>query len=425
MRSRSNALAAAALATLLTCGWSAAAAHAQNQPGSDSPSQAETAIRPQHAPEVAPGRRPLMELLDSVGLAQPIESAGFNIYGHVQGSYTWNFDKPDSDINAFRIFDFEHDEPNLNQLDFTVERAVDYRADKFDVGGRVEFLYGSDAGLIHSNGLFDWYDGPRDPENQWDLLQAYVDVTLPVGTGLRIRAGKFVNFVGYETINPTTSGIVDFYSRSLIFFQYPFTHTGVIGTYDLSEDVTLTAGISRGDNQSTEDNNDMVSFLGSINWVLADQWALYLSNSTGPEQDDDDDNIRTTWDATLYYTPTERFTSAANVYFVFEEDGTIDDDGNVEDGMLFALSLLAAYDLSDALTLKGRVEWLHSEDNYRFGVDDIYEATVGLTIRPFPNDRWGRNLKIRPEVRYDYSPDDPFEGDSDQVTAAVDVVITF
>jgi len=26
-------------------------------------------------------------------------------------------------------------------------------------------------------------------------------VVVPVGTGLRLRMGKFVNFVGYETIN--------------------------------------------------------------------------------------------------------------------------------------------------------------------------------------------------------------------------------
>ena len=84
MRSRTK-VAAAALATLLSCGWSA---FAQNQPGPEVPSVAETAIRPQHTPEVPPGRRPLMELLDRAGLARPLDDAGINIYGHVQGSYT-------------------------------------------------------------------------------------------------------------------------------------------------------------------------------------------------------------------------------------------------------------------------------------------------------------------------------------------------
>jgi hypothetical protein len=369
-----------------------------------------------------PPRRPLMMLLDQAGLAEPLDKLGLNLYGHIEGGYTWNFDDPDDNLNPFRIFDFEHDEPLLNQIDLTIERFVDYRKDRFDIGFRVEWLYGGDAGLIHSNGLFDWYDGVRDPENQFDLFQAYIDVTLPLGTGLRIRAGKFANFVGYETVNPTTGGIVDFYSRSLIFFNYPFTHTGIIGTYDLSKSVTLTLGISRGDNQSTEDNNDAIAFLGSLNWVINEQWALYVSNSTGPEQPDDESDLRTTWDATLFFNPSKELSTAANVYYVFEESAA----GDGGDANLIAFALLAAYQINPTFTIKGRAEWVHDDDQYRLGtVEDVFGFTVGLTIRPFPDDDIGRNLKIRPELRWDHSPDDPFDGNSDQFTAAVDVVFTF
>jgi len=384
----------------------------QNYSASPNPAQATT---PAH-------RRPLMELLDRAGMAKPLDELGLNIYGHVEAGYTWNFDDPDDELNPFRIFDFEHNEPILDQLDFTIEREVNYRKNKFDVGFKAEMMWGADAGIIHSNGLFDWYDGIRKPENQWDLTQAYVDVVIPVGTGLRLRMGKFVNFVGYETINPTTGGIVDFYSRSLIFFNYPFTHTGIIGTYDITKEITLTLGISRGDNQSTEDNNSAISFLGSVNWVLSDQWAVYVSNSTGPEQPDNESDYRTTWDGTLFFTPSKEFNAAANVYYVFEQSGAADGD----DAQLIAFALLGAYQFSPMLALKGRVEWFHDPDNYRLGpVDDIYEATVGLTIKPFPNDQWGQNLKIRPEVRWDHSPDAAFHGDDNQVTFGVDVVVTF
>lgn len=379
--------------------------------------------RPQPMPGVAPGRRPLMELLDMAGAAKPLEDLGLNIYGHAEASYTWNFDDPDDDLNPFRVFDFEHDDPTFNQLGLVVERAVDYRKNEWNLGFRMEWLYGADASLIHANGLFDYYDGVRDPENQWDLFQLYADLTVPVGTGLRVRVGKFANLVGYETVDPTTGGIVDFYSRSLIFFNYPYTHTGVLFTYDITKDVTLTAGISRGDNQATEDNNDSISFLGSVNWVINDQWALYVSNSTGPEQDENDSDLRTTWDATLYYSPTKDTTAALNFYFIHDSDAAADGD----DAHLFAVALLGAHRLNDMFTLKARAEYLTDPDDYRFGeVDDIYEVTLGLTIRPFPNDKWGRNLKIRPEVRWDYSPDGPFDGGDDhQFTAAIDVVVTF
>jgi hypothetical protein len=387
------------------------------------PSQPYTSARPTLLQGTqAPARRPLMELLDRAGVAKPLQDAGINIYGHVEAGWTWNFDDPSDNLNPFRIFDFEHNEPILDQLDFTVERAVDYRKNKFDVGFKGEIMYGADAGIIHSNGLFDWYDGIRKPENQWDLTQAYVDVVVPVGTGLRLRMGKFVNFVGYETINPTTGGIVDFYSRSLIFFNYPFTHTGIIGTYDITKEVTLTLGISRGDNQSTEDNNDAISFLGSVNWVINEQWALYVSNSTGPERTDNNSDYRTTWDGTLFFTPTKELTAAANVYYVWEAGGAADGS----DAQLYALALLASYQFDPMFALKGRVEWIHDGDNYRLGpIEDIYEATLGLTIRPFPNDQWGSNVKLRPEVRWDHSPDDAFHGDNNQFTFGIDVVVTF
>src|SRR5437867_1040151 len=79
-----------------------------------------------------PRRRPLMDLLDRAGVAKPLEDAGINIYGHVEAGWTYNFDNPSDDLNPFRIFDFEHNEPILDQLDFTIERAVDYRKNKFD-----------------------------------------------------------------------------------------------------------------------------------------------------------------------------------------------------------------------------------------------------------------------------------------------------
>jgi hypothetical protein len=379
------------------------------------------------APTPPSDRRPLMRLLDQAGVGKTLDQWGLAIYGHADAGYTYNFDDPSSELNPFRIFDFEHDDPTFNQLDLTVERAVSYRdaakRDKWDVGFRMEWLYGADASIIHSNGLFDWYDGIRSPENQWDLFQAYVDVVVPLGTGLRVRFGKFANFVGYESVNPTTGGIVDFYSRSLTFFNYPFTHTGILFTYDIAHNVTLTAGISRGDNQSTEDNNDSIAFLGSINWVINDQWALYVSNSTGPEKTDNNSDYRVTLDGTLFFIPTKQFTSAFNAYYVWEQDS----GDNGDDAQLIALSLLAAYDLNRYITLKGRAEWIHDDDGFRLGagVSDIYELTVGLTIHPFPNDPWGRNIKVRPEIRWDHSPDEAFNGDDDQVTGGIDVVVTF
>ena len=290
---------------------------------------------PKYLAETAP-RRPLMYMLDQSGAAGKLDESKINIYGHIQLGWTHNFDEPSTGQNAFRSFDFEHDEHTLNQISLAIQRFVDYRENKWDVGFLMEWMYGGDAGLIHANGIFDWYDGVRDPENQFDPVQFYVDVTMPFLNGSRVRVGKFANLVGFESINPTQD-FIGFYSRSFVFGTgYPFTHLGALYTFDIdaARRWTLTAGITRGDEQGFEDNNDVPAFLGSLNWQINDEMSLYLANSTGPEQPGNDSDYRTTWDATLYWKPTDKCRFLANVYFIYDAAG----DPVGDSGVLYAFA---------------------------------------------------------------------------------------
>jgi hypothetical protein len=369
-------------------------------------------------------RRPLMDLLRKTPLGPTLDNAGISIYGHVEVGYTYNFDSPDNNQNAFRLFDFEDQEFILDQLNLTVERRVDYRRNQFDVGGLVEWIYGADAGLIHANGVFDWYDAARDPENQFDPTQFYVDVTLPVLNGVRLRAGKFANLVGFESINPTTD-FIGFYSRSFVFGTgYPFTHTGILATFDLNpaRTVTFTGGVTRGDDQGFEDNNDSVSFLGSVNWKINDRMALYVANSTGPEQAGNDSDYRTTWDVTFFWQPTDQVRVLANGYFLYDNAGAADGGS----GYLYALALLGSYQFCPEATLKARAEYFHDEDGVRIPEDtNLYEFTVGFDVIPFARDPLGRNFIVRPEFRFDFSDDDVFQGEDHQYTFSVDAIFKF
>lgn len=367
-----------------------------------------------------PSQRPLMSVLDSQGSLQ--KQTGIEIYGHVQAGYSYNMSNPSTNQNAFRSFDFEHDELNLNQLDLAIERKVDYRKNQFDVGFLMEWLYGADAGLIHANGIFDWYSGPRDPENQFDPVQFYVDLALPICNGARLRVGKFVNLVGYESINPTVD-FIGFYSRSYVFGSgYPFTHLGALMTVDCSKDVTITAGITRGDEQGFEDNNDSWSFLGSMNWVINKQMALYVANSTGCEQPGNNSDYRTTWDVSFYYQPNEKCRFLANAYFLYDNAGAPDGGS----GYLFSLAALGSYQMCKEAWFKVRAEWFHDEDGIRAPEKtNLYEITVGLDLIPFAKDKFGQNLLIRPEIRWDYSDDKVFDGQHHQCTAAIDVIFKF
>src|SRR5690348_15486715 len=89
--------------------------------------------------------QPLMSLLDRTGIGGALEDANIRLFGHVEGSYTYNVDDPADDLNLGRVFDLKHDRPTLNQLDFNIERPVDLTSHHWDFGGRIEMLYGSDA----------------------------------------------------------------------------------------------------------------------------------------------------------------------------------------------------------------------------------------------------------------------------------------
>jgi hypothetical protein len=371
-------------------------------------------------PAPAETRRPIMALLDQTPLGRTLDDWGIEIYGHIEAGYTYNFDNPSNNQNAFRLFDFQDQKAILDQIDLSIERRVDYRKNKWDVGFLMEWMYGADAGLIHANGIFDWYDGPRKPENQFDPVQFYVDVTMPVLGGSRLRLGKFANLVGYESINPTAD-FIGFYSRSFIFGSgYPFTHMGGLLTFDLCKDVTVTAGITRGDEQGFKDNNDAVSFLGSLNWVINKEMALYIANSTGPEQPNDNGRYRTTWDATFYWQPNARCKLLANGYFLYDAAGAADGDS----GYLYSLALLGSYEMCKEATVKIRGEYLHDQDGVRIPAGtSLYEVTVGLDIIPFARDPWLRNLLVRPEVRFDFSDDSVFQGESHQYTFGIDAIV--
>ncbi|HEX2971207.1 MAG TPA: porin [Tepidisphaeraceae bacterium] len=370
--------------------------------------------------EPAP-RQPLMGVLGLVGVADPLEKAGINVYGFIEGSTTYNFSGASK--NFGRLFDSQNKRGLMNQLDLTVERTVDVSKNQFDIGGRMEWIYGSDAGFIHSNGLFDYYDSPTDPLNQVDLNQAYLDFAVPVGNGLRVRTGKFVTPMGWETINPTTNAL---FSHSYLFnWAIPFTHTGVMGTYQLSDHWLVEGGIFRGWDQSLEDNNGSPSYHLKLGYTSTDKKLGIIGQFvTGPEQADNTGDFTTVFDFQVSYALTDAMTIGANA----DIGGASGLDSDGDTAYWYGIANYVSYKLSDRFTLNGRGEWFRDEEGVRIGVaGNYYEVTLGLGITPCPNDKVLKNLIIRPEFRADFSSEEVFNDsdDHEQYTLGVDAIFKF
>src|SRR5690348_6855882 len=92
----------AVVAVSIALGW---AGVAWGEPQANGP---DAAFAPPHG--LNPGTQqpqPLMSLLDRAGIGGRLEDANIRLFGHVEGSYTYNADDPLNDLNLGRVFDLK------------------------------------------------------------------------------------------------------------------------------------------------------------------------------------------------------------------------------------------------------------------------------------------------------------------------------
>jgi len=393
----------------------------------------------------------LMMGLGKVGAAQTLKDLKLNIYGWVESGYTYNH-RHGSVNDTIVPGPFNTELGNhymLNQVDLRFEREV--VRTKFDVGGMVELMYGSDANKIHASGL--GYNGsdPTDNNNpvdpnavanidptwQFDIPQAYVDVNLPIGNGLRVRAGKFVTLLSYETIDPRQN---PFYSHSYLFNAVPFTQTGIMGDYKINEKLEVQLGVTRGWDKALEDPGCAIDVLGQVAYQFNDQLQAVFNFSVGPENGKNDgsadayvDNshYRVALDPILYWKVTKQLKLGVEGLYVIDGGykgvvGTTHAYGDVWGGAGYA-----AYTVNDMLTVNGRLEKVHVNALDIGEPTSLYEVTLGVTVTPMPKDPYLKGLSIRPEIRYDFT--DASRGmfsaqggeHKDQLTFGADVIFQF
>ena len=145
------------------------------------------------APATEPTLGLLMSALDKLGLAKPLSKFGINIYGYIEGGFMHDFSAPHKGGATFIGYNNFKNSGVLDKADLSIERTVDPTKKQFDIGFHLEGLYGADADLIHSNGMWAKQTG----HYQGDLLQAYLDVALP-GMPVKIRVGKWIELAGFE-----------------------------------------------------------------------------------------------------------------------------------------------------------------------------------------------------------------------------------
>ncbi|UUO08801.1 porin [Blastopirellula sp. J2-11] len=348
--------------------------------------------------------------------------------------------------NGPLIFNDQANEYMMNQLYVSMGRALDPASCCWDIGGKIDLLYGTDYYFIQANGLETYSDGSqkwnsnKGPRNAGTaglyglaMPQAYVEVQAPIAGGVRVKMGHFYSILGYESVKAPENF---FYSHTYI-MQYgePFTTTGVLASWDSSCCMTWTAGVTRGWNTWEQDNGS-TGFMGGFNWTSPDQATkLRLGVMSGPE-DPTADNNRTVLDIVLQQRLTCRWTYVMDVNYGTEDNVRVTDASTLDSASWYGIANYLYYEVNPCLDLGLRFEWFDDRDNARvFALpnDNIttggsyYDLTLGANYHP--ND-W---LIARPELRWDWSDleapgiNGAFEdGNSkEQFTLGFDVIMVF
>ena len=367
----------------------------------------------------------LMERLNAIYAAKPVNDLGIRTWGFIESGLTGRLTGGQDPLPG-RLFDARRpDDLRLNQLRLTIDRPYDPAKD-FDIGGRVDLLFGGDAKLTHAAGLLD-KTGEGDGDAWLDLPQAYAQAWFKTGadSGLEVLAGKFVTPLGAEVIDAPGNPL---YSHSYLFdFAIPFTHTGVKANYIFNPQVSAYFAVVEGWDDF-QDNNSAPSYMAGTALSSKEQIGGHarvqdsFNVITGPEQTDNDSNNRTVVDNTLTYWWTDKLSEAINADYGAEEK--VPGTGQAQ---WYGVAHYLTYAVNDYLSPTWRVEGFRDVGGTRTGYDTAwYENTWGVSVTPWPKDPILKNLSFRPELRWDFAGQPVFGGDRrNQLTLAFDLIFKF
>lgn len=295
---------------------------------------------------------------------------------------------------------------NLNQNWYYIEKKAEGQGGCWDWGFRCDVLYGTDAQKAQAFGQPSGWDTSWDHGIYgWAMPQAYVSVD---NGPLSVKAGHCYTPMGYEVMTAPDNF---FFTHSLTMFNSePFTHTGVLASYEVNDDVTVHGGWTAGWDTGFDSFNGGSNFLGGIGLpVAADVTFTYTltAGNMGLRGEGYSHSLVFDWEISDKWE------------YVFQSDLVSLEADAVNAGVFnnqVGVNQYLFYTINDRLKLGSRIEWWQTDSN-----ENRYEWTCGVNIRPHAN------LVFRPEVRYDWGNAVlvPNQHGGEITTFNIDAIVTF
>lgn len=350
------------------------------------------------------------------------------VHGWIDAGITGNARNTTGRFNGPLTFNDRRDELMLNQLYTVIERPID-TDEGWDVGGRVDLLFGTDYVYTQAAGLETRRDfGPKWNNRRFYGLampQAYMEA----GSGdLSVKLGHFYTILGYEVVTAPDNF---FYSHAIT-MQYgePFTHTGGLATWHANDTWTFSGGMVDGWDKF-DPLSSRAHFLGGVSHTPEhEQYSIVLAIITGGE---DGANLPVIGNRTLY-TIALSLNVTDKLQYVIEHDHAI--QSGVADGTWewYGINQYLFYTINDRWKAGLRGEWFRDDDGVRVAAvrptnptspgdysGNFFEITAGLNWIP------ATNLVLRPEVRWDWFDGSgaPYDGRTSLFTFGVDAVLSW
>ena len=299
-------------------------------------------------------------------LSRLLAASGITESGYVAASYYHS-----SGGNTDHQFDTGHDSFQLDQAGLTLAYQP-----RQGFGALVDVIAGHDARIVNA--------AENGSSGVFDILQGYLQYARGA---LTVQAGKYTTLAGAEVIAPT--GNTNF-SRSLLFYAEPMTHTGVRATYVVSDSVSLTVGVNNGWNYTAINTG---SKTGEFGIALTPVKPLAISLQAYLGKDPVDLANRTLVDTVWTYTVTPALSLVAS-YDWGRQDASSVTRGGEWDGVAGYVN----YRISPRWRVSLRGEQFDDRNGFMLGAPQkVEEGTVTFGFDPVAD------FELRIEGRYDTS----------------------
>ena len=358
----------------------------------------------------------------------PLKDLGINVGGWVSSGVAGNIDSPTDNYNGPVTFGDRANEFHMNELYGYIEKSVDAEGKKWDLGFRADILYGTDARFTQQANFDNTLILNSDSRfYKLAFPQAYATIFAPIGNGLTTKIGHFYTIIGNEVVTAPDNF---FYSHAYT-MQYgePFTHTGILSSYPVNDNISVTAGVVTGWDSFFQ---EPANFLGGATYTTDDEktslaFSLITGDVNNPNMKNDEHN-RTMYSIVFSHDITD------TLHYKLQHDMGIEEKYKGSDSAKwYGINQYLTYDVNDQLGAGIRLEWFRDEDGVRVGAigngntmpggqNHYLAATVGLNYSPLS---W---VTLRPEVRYDHATENNAFNDGlskDQLLISADAIVRF